>query len=92
MSGQTAKLVEELVFSFYSVVSLQGLPFIQLYFIYIDLHRLLFIHYQFFSSSIKHGLLTTRQVSSAKRRGQAVDKDPSVISVNSSNYLTIELA
>ena len=32
---------------FYSVylVSLQGLPFIQLHFIYIDLHRLLFIHY-----------------------------------------------
>ena len=26
------------------LVSLQGLPFIQLYFIYIDLHRLLFIH------------------------------------------------
>ena len=32
---------------FYSVylVSLQGLPFTLLYFIYIDLHRLLFIHY-----------------------------------------------
>ena len=32
---------------FYSVylVSLQGLPFIQLYLIYIDLHRLLFIHF-----------------------------------------------
>ena len=31
---------------FYSVylVSLQGLPFTLLYFIYIDLHRLLFIH------------------------------------------------
>ena len=27
------------------LVSLQGLPFTLLYFIYIDLHRLLFIHY-----------------------------------------------
>ena len=34
---------------FYSVylVSLQGLPFTLLHFIYIDLHRLLFIHYYF---------------------------------------------
>ena len=44
MSGQTAKLVVELVFTAFILVSLQGLPFTLLYFIYIDLHRLLFIH------------------------------------------------